>query len=235
MRYDAVVNDETALMGMLQAIVEFNTDLQGMADERRGCPVEHGSDLVAVWANATIDGLPLDAETIMHETGLFISGGAETTRTVIARGLRAFCDHNDQWEAIAADPSLIPLAVEEMIRWVTPLNNFFRTAVVDTHIGDQAVAAGDRVILLYPSGNHDEAVFDDPFRFDVTRNPNPHVGFGFGTHFCLGASLARFELGLLMEQLVAKITDLTVVEETEDEANIFASAVERFTLGYALR
>jgi cytochrome P450 family 142 subfamily A polypeptide 1 len=232
MRYDAVPHDPNAMAGMMEAILEFNTELQAMAGERRGCPVDHRNDLVAVWANAIIDGEQLEPESIMHETGLFISGGAETSRTLIARGLRAFCDHPDQWETLAVDPDGIPDAIEEMIRWVTPLNNFFRTVAVDTQIGEQAVAAGDRVILLYPSANRDEAVFDAPFTFDTTRHPNPHVGFGFGTHFCLGASLARFEMLVLMEALVSRITNLRVVGEIDGEANIFANAVRSFTLGF---
>jgi cytochrome P450 family 142 subfamily A polypeptide 1 len=190
---------------------------------------------MTVWANATIDGEVLDAEALMHETGLFISGGAETTRTLIARGLRTFCDHPDQWEALAADPAGLPDAIEEMIRWVTPLNNMFRTATVDSRIGAQAVSAGDRVILLYPSANRDEAVFDAPFVFDITRHPNPHVAFGFGTHFCLGASLARFEMQILMEELVGRLTNLHVVEEIDGEPNIFANAVRSFTLGFDVR
>jgi cytochrome P450 family 142 subfamily A polypeptide 1 len=235
MRYDAIAYDQDAMVGMMQAIMEFNPELQAMAEERRGCPFGEDSDLVTVWANATIDGEPLDAESVMHETGLFISGGAETTRTLIARGLRAFCDHPDQWEALAENPAAIPDAIEEMIRWVTPLNNFFRTAVVDTQIGEQAVEAGDRVILLYPSANRDEAVFDDPFTFDIARRPNPHVGFGFGTHFCLGASLARLEMQVLMEELVARITNLRVVTEIDREANIFATGARSFTLGFDIR
>jgi cytochrome P450 family 142 subfamily A polypeptide 1 len=235
MRYDAIARDPEAAMGMMTAIMEFNADLTDMVAARRGCPVDSGSDLVAVWANAAIDGAALDAETIMHETGLFISGGAETTRTVISRGLRTFCDHNDQWELLAADPSLVPAAVEELIRWVTPLNNFFRTAVTDTTVDEQPIAAGDRLILLYPSANRDDAVFADPDRFDVTRSPNPHLGFGFGTHFCLGASLARFELGLLFTALTQRITNLRVEVETDDEPNMFASGVRSFTLGFDWR
>ena len=142
---------------------------------------------------------------MMHETGLFISGGAETTRTVIARGLRVLADHPDQWEAAAADPSLIPGLVEELIRWVTPLNNFFRTAAVDAHIGGQPVAAGDRICLVYPSANRDERVFDDPFRFDIRRDPNPQVAFGHGTHFCLGVNLARTELRMLFGALTQRV------------------------------
>jgi cytochrome P450 family 142 subfamily A polypeptide 1 len=217
---------------MMETIIEFSGDLHGMIEERRGCPMD---DLVSVWSNAAIDGEALDFETIMHETGLFISGGAETTRTVISRGLRAFCDDPDQWELLARDPSVIPTAVDELVRWVTPLHNFFRTAATDSHIGEQPVAAGDRVILLYASGNRDEEVYVEPFRFDVTRSPNPHVGFGFGTHYCLGASLARFLLGVLLEELTTAITDLHVVEEVEPIPSVFAPMVRSFTLGFTPR
>jgi len=131
---------------------------------------------------------------------------------------------------VAEDPSLVPGAVEEVIRWVTPLNNFFRTAVTDARIGDQDVAEGDRVILLYPSANRDEAVFADPFRFDVTRVTNPHLAFGHGTHFCLGANLARFELQLLFGELTRRFRPPVVVTEPDVEPNIFARAVRSFTV-----
>jgi cholest-4-en-3-one 26-monooxygenase len=235
MRYDAINDDTTAFVEMMEAINEFNAELPSMAADRRGCPVTDSSDLLSVWANATLAGRPMEPERIMHETGLFISGGAETTRTVIARGLRELCGHPEQWEAMATEPALIHDAVEELVRWVTPLNNFFRTATTDTEIGDQPIATGDRVILVYPSGNRDEAVFDAPFEFDITRTPNPHLGFGFGTHFCLGASLARLELAIVFEELTSAITDLHVVQDTDDEPNIFASAVRSFTLGFDRR
>jgi cytochrome P450 family 142 subfamily A polypeptide 1 len=222
-------------MDVMTSIIEFNTDLVEMTAAASGCPVHDAPDLVTVWANAEIDGSTLDAESIMHETGLFISGGAETTRTVIARALRTFCDHPDQWEAMAADPTLVPGAVEEMIRWVTPLNQMFRTAAVDTEIGGQAIAEGDRLALLYPSANRDEAVFVDPFTFDITRHPNPHLGFGFGTHFCLGASLARYELTTLFTELARRFTNLRPVTEIDGEENIFANAVISFTLGFDRR
>ena len=145
---------------------------------------------------------------MMHETGLFIAGGAETTRTAIARGLAILAEHPDQWEAAAADPALVPGLVEEVIRWVTPLNNMFRRVLTDDHIGDQPVQAGDRVMLAYPSANRDEAVFDEPFRFDIRRDPNPHLAFGQGTHFCVGANLARLELRLLFGALTQRWTNL---------------------------
>lgn len=232
MQYDRITVDSEAALGMLSAISEFAADLAPMVEARRGCPVD---DLVSVWANAELGGAPLEVDRIMHETGLFISGGAETTRTVISRGLRAFCDHPDQWELLARDPRHIPTAVDELVRWVTPLHNFFRTATEDTTVGDQTIAAGDRIVLLYASGNRDEDVFVDPFHFDVTRTPNPHVGFGFGTHYCLGASLARLLLTVLLEELTTRITDLHVVDEVVDTPSIFAPMVASFTLGFASR
>jgi cytochrome P450 family 142 subfamily A polypeptide 1 len=187
-------------------------------------------DLVSVWVEAGYDDMSL-----MHETGLFIAGGAETTRTVIARGLRVLADHPDQWDAVAADPSLVPTAVEEVIRWVTPLNNMFRKALRDDAIAGQPIAEGDRVLLAYPSANRDEAVFDDPFRFDVRRSPNPHLAFGHGTHFCLGANLARLELRILLEQMTQRWKDLTPVTEPDIEANVFAGAVKSFRLAFTNR
>ncbi len=177
----------------------------------------------------------MDDSKLVNETGLVISGGAETTRTVIARSLVAFADHPDQWEAMHDDPSLIPGAVEEMIRWVTPLNNMFRVATADTTVAGVPIRAGDRMALLYPSANRDEAVFDDPFSFDIRRHPNPQIAFGFGTHFCLGASLARVELRLLMERLVATITELEVLAPPDIEPNIFVGAVRSLELGFRRR
>ncbi len=232
MRLDTAERDNDVAMGVFTACLEFNSQLDDLLAARTGCPM---GDLLSTWANDEIDGEPLDRISVFHETGLFISGGSETTRTTIAHGLRAFCDHPDQWELLASDPSVVPTAVEEVIRWVTPLNNFFRNAASDTEVGGQAVAAGDRVILLYPSANRDEAVFDEPFRFDVTRDPNHHVAFGYGTHFCLGANFARQTLRILFEELPKRITALTPVSEPDVEPNMFARAVRSFRLGYERR
>jgi cytochrome P450 family 142 subfamily A polypeptide 1 len=227
MRTDQLMRDNDALIGMVTAIQEFNGVLAETAAARRGCPAD---DLVTAWVEAGLDEL-----TLMHETGLFIAGGAETTRTAIARGLAVLADHPDQWEAAAADPALVPGLVEEVIRWVTPLNNMFRSVTRDDHIGDQPVRAGDRVLLAYPSANRDEAVFDDPFRFDIRRDPNPHLAFGQGTHFCVGANLARLELRLLFGALTQRWTDLRVVTPPDIEPNIFAGAVRRFDLAFTPR
>ncbi len=111
----------------------------------------------------------------------------------------------------------------------------FRTAIVDDHIGDTPVHAGDRIALLYPSGNRDEAVFDDPFRFDITRNPNPQIAFGFGPHVCIGQSLARMVLQLLFTEMTRRFTNLRVISEPVIERNIFAGAVQRFELAFDKR
>jgi cytochrome P450 family 142 subfamily A polypeptide 1 len=227
MRTDAVRIDDAAIRGVISAITEFNEVLQQIADDRRGCPAD---DLISVWTGAGMDPL-----TLMHETGLYIAGGAETTRTVIARGLAVLVDHTDQWEAAAADPALVPGLVEEIIRWVTPLNNMFRRVVRDDAIGDQPVRQGDRVMLAYPSANRDEAVFDDPFRFDITRDPNHHLAFGQGTHFCVGANLARLELRVLFGAMTQRWTNLRVLTAPDIEPNIFAGAVRRFDLAFDLR
>ncbi len=232
MRIDMRERDGDTFVEFIDANLEFAGALAEVSAERSECPAH---DLISMWNHAEIDGQPLSEDTIVHEVGLFISGGAETTRTAISHGLRVFADHPDQWEAMAADPLLVPGAVEEVLRWVTPLNNMFRRAVVDAEVGDQQIKRGDRVIMIYPSANRDEAVFSDPFSFDITRTTNPHLAFGFGTHLCLGTHQARMTLAEVFGQLSRRITNLRVISEPEIEPNIFARAVERFELGFDLR
>ena len=227
MRTDMRERDEATMEEFIDANREFLAAMAPIMADRASCPRD---DFMSIWAHARIDGEPLPPEAIFHEVGLFIAGGAETTRTAISHGLRAFCDHPEQWEAMAADPALVPGAVEEVLRWVTPLNNFFRTVASPDRIGDRPVAEGDRVILLYPSANRDEAVFDRPFEFDIRRSPNPHLAFGFGTHLCVGANLARSVLVAVFAELSSKVRDLVAVTEPDVEPNIFARAVKSFHL-----
>ncbi len=233
MRIDSMMFDDTAMAGMVEVTTELMTMVMTAVPHERGCPV--GPGLISRWSHAEIDGEPLPVDQIFHEVGLFVAGGAETTRTAIAHGLRTFCDHPDQWEAMYEDPSLIPGAVDEVIRWVTPLNNMFRKATVDTELNGKQIAAGDRLALVYPSANRDEDVFDDPFTFDIRRDPNHHVAFGHGTHFCIGANFARRELEILFGKLTRDWTDLHVVDEVDVEANIFARAVRSFGIGFTPR
>ena len=232
MRTDMRERDEKTMAEFYDANREFLAAMGPLMTEKSACPVH---DFMSIWAHAEIDGEKLPPASIFHEVGLFIAGGAETTRTAISHGLRAFCDHQDQWDAMAKDPTLVEGAVEEVLRWVTPLNNFFRTVNTDDRIGDQPVRAGDRVIMLYPSANRDESVFRDPFIFDITRSPNPHLAFGFGTHLCIGANMARLVLKSVFAEMSARIATLTPVSEPDVEANIFARAVSTFTLSVTAR
>ena len=227
MRTDMRDRDPLIMNEFIDANREFLGAMMPIIEEVSACP---RNDFMSIWANAEIDGQKLPPEAIFHEVGLFIAGGAETTRTAISHGLRAFVDHPDQWEEMAAKPELINSAVEEVLRWVTPLNNFFRMALTDDVVGGQPIAAGDRIIMLYPSANRDEAVFQNPFEFDIHRNPNPHLSFGFGTHLCIGANLARLVLTTVFRELSVRATGLSVVSEPEVEANIFARAVKSFQI-----
>ena len=227
MRTDMRDRDPLVMNEFIDANREFLGAMMPIMQEVTACP---RNDFMSIWANAEIDGQKLPPEAIFHEVGLFIAGGAETTRTAISHGLRAFVDHPDQWEEMAAKPELINSAVEEVLRWVTPLNNFFRMALTDDVVGGQPIAAGDRIIMLYPSANRDEAVFENPFEFDIHRNPNPHLSFGFGTHLCIGANLARLVLTTVFRELSGRATGLSVVSEPDVEANIFARAVKSFQI-----
>lgn len=234
MRTDMIHRDGQQFAEFFDANMQFASMIGMLAPEKmeaaaKGCPM---NDFLTTWLTVEIDGAKLSPEAVVHETGLFIAGGAETTRTAISHGLRAFVDHPDQWEAMAADPSLVPGAVEEVLRWVTPLNNFFRRAIVDTDVAGHQIRRGDRVILIYPSANRDETVFDDPFRFDIRRNPNPHLAFGFGTHLCVGNNFARASLATVFGHLSRRITNLRVVEEPDVEPNIFARAVRSFRVAF---
>ncbi|MEI8398434.1 MAG: cytochrome P450 [Ilumatobacteraceae bacterium] len=227
MRTDMRDRDPLIMNEFIDANREFLGAMMPIMEEVTACP---RNDFMSIWAHAEIDGQKLPPEAIFHEVGLFIAGGAETTRTAISHGLRAFVDHPEQWEELAANPALVDSAVEEVLRWVTPLNNFFRMAVTDDVIGGQPIAAGDRVIMLYPSANRDESVFPNPFAFDIHRSPNPHLSFGFGTHLCVGANLARLVLTTMFRELSAQATDLAVLSEPDVEANIFARAVRSFQI-----
>jgi cytochrome P450 family 142 subfamily A polypeptide 1 len=188
------------------AFVEWSDYARRVVADRRARPRE---DLMSVLVRAEIEGERLGEEDLIQEGLLILVGGNETTRHVITGGCEALIRHPDQRRLLRDDPARIPRAVEEMLRWVTPIQNMNRTATRDVELRGRTIRAGDKLLLLYPSANRDESVFTDPFRFDVGRDPNPHLAFGFGAHFCLGASLARLELRVLFEELLAGLPPLT--------------------------
>jgi cytochrome P450 family 142 subfamily A polypeptide 1 len=162
------------------------------------------------------------------ESLLILVGGDETTRHVITGGMYELLRHRDQLQRLAASPTAIPTAVEEMLRWVSPIKNMARTATRDAVVGGREIAKGQKLLLLYPSANRDEDVFPDSMTFDSARAPNEHVAFGFGPHFCLGASLARLELRVFFEEVLVRIPDLRLVEEDPPHrASNFISGIDR--------
>jgi cholest-4-en-3-one 26-monooxygenase len=203
-----------------------------------GRRAEPRDDLMSLLVHAEVDGDRLDEDSLVHESLLILIGGDETTRHVISGGMYQMIVHPDQWSDLIADRTLIPQAVEEMLRWVSPIKNMARTVTRDVELGGQTMAAGDKALLLYPSANRDEDVFADPFRFDMRRHPNEHVAFGFGAHFCLGNSLARLELTTMVDRLAERIPDLRLDESIAAEADLsprpanFVSGYERMPVTF---
>lgn len=193
---------------VVEAVVQWNDYIMTKVNERRNSDAE---DLVSLIVNAEWEGERLSDVDIMFETMLVLVGGDETTRHVISGGVAALLQNPDQLAKLRGDPTLLPSAIEEMLRWATPVRNMNRTATRDIEVNGLTIRENDRVLLLYPSANRDERVFSDPFSFDITRSPNDHVAFGaYGRHHCLGAPLARLELRILFEELLSRLDDLAL-------------------------
>lgn len=205
-------DDEQALTRAMEAFEGYTAYTSGVIAQRRENPSD---DLIGTLVHAEVDGDHLDDESLVYESLLILLGGDETTRHVLSGGVHQLLKHPEQYRKLVADPGKIPVAVEEMLRWVSPIKNMSRTATRDVELGGQQVREGDTVLLLYPSANRDEDVFDDPFRFDVERSPNDHIAFGMGSHFCMGNGLARLELRVMFEQLLKRLPDIELVDEDE--------------------
>lgn len=187
---------------LIKATQDYVAYFDGVTEARRKNPTE---DLSTLIAQATIDGQPIDHYHASSYYVQVISAGHDTTSASIAGGLLALVQNPAEWRKLQADPALLNPAVEEMIRWVSPVKHFFRTAAADTVLRGQKIAAGQHLMLSYPSANRDEEVFGDPFAFRIDRNPNRHVGFGYGPHICLGMFLAKLEMQILFRELLARV------------------------------
>ena len=210
---------------VLAAADAFERYITGWFSKREAAP---GDDILSAIVHAKIDGQPLGQKDRIHESLLLLVGGDETTRHVLTGGLVALLEHPEQLEALRADAALLPRAIEEMLRWVTPVKTLARTATADCTLGGEDIIAGDRVILLFESGNRDEAAFTDPDRFDIRREPNQHVAFGgYGRHHCLGAHLARLEIRVMLEEMLTRLPNLRRADDAPIEKRYGT-----FVLGY---
>ncbi len=220
----------------MRAGAEWVTYHAAVVADRRAKPP--GEDLISVLVHAELDGEGLDDDALRQEALLILVGGDETTRHVLTGGLYALLRHPEQKRALARDPSKIPTAVEEMLRWVTPIQNMNRTATQDVDFHGAKIRAGDKLLLLYPSANRDQDVFDEPYRFDVQRDPNEHLAFGgYGPHFCLGSSLARLELRVMFEELLARLPDVELASDAPPpmRASNFITGIERLPVRWTPR
>ena len=214
--------------GIIPVITEFAEVTTELINTRRAEP---GDDLISVWTNTE----GWDTKHVLDETLLLLDGGAETTRTVIGSMIHDLALQSGQRQILLDHPELLPTtAVEEFIRWVSPVLNMSRTATVDLEWHGQHISAGDQILLLYSAANRDPRAFSDPDMLDVTRSHNRHVAFGFGTHVCLGAHLARLEISVMFDELLRRMPDWELIDP--DEPTImpatFARAYDRIRIRF---
>jgi cytochrome P450 len=222
----------TSAEDQMPALLEMFQYFTTLTASRRENPTE---DLASAIANATINGEPLSDIDVVSYYLIIAAAGHDTTSATISGGLLALIENPDQCHRLRRDLGLMGLAVEEMIRWVTPVKAFMRTAVEDTAVRGVPIAAGESVLLSYPSGNRDEDIFDDPFRFDVSRDPNKHIAFGYGVHFCLGAALARMEAGSFFTELLPRLDSVELAGEPQHVATTFVGGLKHLPIRYSLR
>ena len=212
------------------ALMELFQYAARMANERKEDPRD---DLMSVLVHARSDGRELDYMEINMMFFLMVIAGNETTRNALSGGLRALCDFPDQRQRLLDDSSLIKTAVEEIVRWHSPVMQFRRTATRDTEIAGQPIAENDKVVIYYGSANRDERVFERADEFDVGRSPNPHVGFGIGNHFCLGANLARSEMRIMLEEILKRIPDFELAGPVEQLHSNFIHGIKRMPIRFS--
>lgn len=216
---------------LVAVIQDFFAYFTKITEDRRANPTD---DLASAVANGKIDGQELSMLQTISYYVITATAGHDTTASAMAGGLHALIENPDQFARLKADPSLVATAADEMIRWVTPVKHFMRTANADyTLASGHTVEKGQSVLLSYPSANRDEAVFDDPFRFDVGRSPNKHLSFGFGVHYCLGAMLARMELKAFFAELMPRLGSIELAGDPALMKTLFVGGLKRLPVTYS--
>jgi cholest-4-en-3-one 26-monooxygenase len=201
-----------------------------LARERRKRP---GTDVFSRLVNGEFQGAPLTRMMTQVNFFLLIIAGNETTRNALSGGIQALCEHPEQFDRLRHDPALMPQAIEEMLRWVSRVMQFRRTAMCDTRNGDQEIRKGEKVVMYYGAANRDPEVFENPETFDVSRRPNPHLAFGMGTHFCMGSHIARLEMRVTLEEFLHRFPGVSLAGPPQRLPSNFISGIERLPLKLA--
>ena len=214
------------------AMIELFTYFGELVEERRKKPQD---DLITLFTRSEIDGKPLEMIDILAWCQIIMVAGNETTRNATSGGLLAFIENQDQLRALQANPGLMKPAIEEVVRWTSPIIHFARTASRDTEVAGVPIREGDTLCLFYPSANRDEEVFDDPYSFRIDRQPNRHLGFGVGEHFCAGAHLARLELEMAFKYLLPRIEEIELAGPVDRLHSNLVGGIKRLPVRYKLR
>lgn len=210
---------------------ELHVYLKELVERRRSEP---GDDLVSELLGARLEGEPVPHGLLLQNAELFVEAGNETTRNAISGGLLAFCEHPGEWQRLEARPELLPQAVEEILRWVTPITHFTRVATRDYELRGHKIRAGDQLALYFASANRDEDVFDEPFEFRIDRRPNRHVAFGVGEHVCLGAHIARLELETIFRHLLERLEAFELAGPVQRLGSAVNGGIKHLPLRYRL-
>ena len=222
----------SSLEDLTQVINDFFVYFAQLSASRRANPTD---DLSSTIANGSVYGQPLGELEMISYYVIAASAGHDTTSAAIAGGLLALLQNPDQMKRLQDDMSLIPTAVDEMIRWVSPVTHFMRTATEDYEIRGKTIKKGDSLLLSYPAANRDEDAFVDPFKFDVGRTPNRHLAFGFGVHYCLGAMLARMEMRTFFTELIPRIKTMELAGDYAHIHTTFVGGLKRLPITYSLK
>ena len=202
--------DEKTVQLLMDTFAAYTAFTMDVIAKRRAEPTD---DLFSILVHAEVEGERMSDDEIVMETLLILIGGDETTRHTLSGGTEQLLRHRDQWEACVADPSaLLPGAIEEMLRWTSPVKNMCRTLTADTEFHGTALRKDEKIMLMFESANFDEDVFENPESFNIHRNPNNHLAFGFGTHFCMGNQLARLELKIMLTRVLERMPDLRLAD-----------------------
>lgn len=216
------------LAATIKGFTEYFTDL---TDARRRDPSD---DIATLLSTAEVDGEPIGTLELMSYYIIIATAGHDTTSSTIAGGLLALLQNPHEMERLRADPAILAAGgVDEMVRWVTPVKHFFRTAVEDCELRGQKIRAGDHLMMCYPSANRDADAFPDPFRFDLSRPPNRHLGFGYGPHLCLGQHLAKMEIRIFFEELIARVDAIELAGDPAWVASNFVSGLKRLPIRFS--